>query len=316
MDRQTILMIDEKILRAVEKEYQDYISSRPVATQKHYLYWFSKFPHSQFLEALDKGSEEAENIIKRFLFKPRRTIMIDGREEKTNWDNSVCRGFLLSYLKCFEWHKKIEIPERKDKKTKKKKIKPSLSKNEIDKISRVFKSHFKFRYWLAFNLMYHGALRQSELNSIRINSFQWEIWWDNIQEDCALIVRGKGNKERFVLIPPNIVEALVEYLLNEKFWPPYKIRQIPSNDDPLFRFGKNTLYINIVRASKRALGKKINPHLVRHSKATHLLDMGAEIKDIQNYLGHSNLATTEVYLHRSQKQSLENIKQLEKNNGS
>lgn len=295
-------MIDEKLLIEIEREYQEYISGQSENTQRHYMYWFSKFPHIQFLEALDQEVDEAQQVIRRFLFR------IRDQNKKTTWDNSVCRGFLLSYLKCFNLHKKIEIPERK-KTTKKRRIKPTLTKDEIQRISRVLKDNFKFRYWFAFNLMYHGALRKSELNSIRFNSFQWEEWFSNTDNDCYLIITGKGNKEREVLIPPEIMIALLNHLMTWSSWPEYKIRRLASYNEFVFSFGKNTLYKNIVKASMKALsGKKVNPHLIRHSKASHLLDLGVEIKDIQNYLGHSNISTTEVYLHRSQKQSLENIR--------
>ena len=298
-------MIDQNLLIAIEKEYQDYIGQKSDTTQGHYMYWFSKFPHPQFLEALDQGSEEAQQVIKGFLFRVR------DREKRTRWDNSVCRGFLLSYLKCLELHKKIEIPESRWMR-KKRRIKPALSKGEIAEMGRVLKTKFKFKYWFAFNLLYHGALRKSEINPIRFNSFQWERWFDDPDEDCYLIVRGKGDKEREVLIPANIILSLVDYLLNKMSpkWDYGDIRCLSSDDRLLFKFGKNSLYKNIIRAGQIALHKNVNPHLIRHTKASHLLDMGAEIKDIQNYLGHSNLATTEIYLHRSQKQSLENIKKL------
>jgi len=298
-------MIDENFLSEIKQVYLDSLKKKSEVTKDRYLYWFSRFPHTQFLEVYKTDPAKAQRIIFNFIRR---------------WDNSVCRGFMKSYLKCFELFGRYVLPE-KEKERKKRTIKKTLTLEEVNLLGRQIKKDYPYRFSFAFQLMYHGALRVSELTTIKLNSFDWNKWFKDPDEDMYLLIKGKGNKERIVLIPAKVMMGLMRYLTEIKIpkFQDYQIKQLPTNEDPLFdpnSFNQNIFYQKITKASLKILKKRINPHLIRHSKATHLLDMGVEIKDIQNYLGHSNLATTEVYLHRSQRQSLENIKQLEKKNGS
>jgi len=108
-----------------------------------------------------------------------------------------------------------------------------------------------------------------------------------------LKVRGKGKKERLLPVGDAAVAAILDY---------YKVRRKPSRAIFLNRHGgrltdrsvRNIIDKYVVKAS---LIRKVSPHMFRHSFATHLLDHGADLRSVQELLGHSNLSTTQIYTH-------------------
>ena len=114
----------------------------------------------------------------------------------------------------------------------------------------------------------------------------------------SLRVRGKGNKERVALFGEPCAAALRTYVDEE--------RSEPREGDPLFtnpeggRLTVRTAHRIVKRWSVQAgLPPETSPHTLRHSFATHLLDGGADLKSVQQLLGHESLATTQIYTHVS-----------------
>ena len=114
-----------------------------------------------------------------------------------------------------------------------------------------------------------------------------------------MLVRGKGDKERLVPISPAAIEAIAQYLEQRAELP-----EAPEYEDFLFlnHRGKPltrvmVFYIVSRLAEAAGISKKISPHTLRHSFATHLLEGGANLRAIQEMLGHASLATTEIYTH-------------------
>ncbi len=138
-------------------------------------------------------------------------------------------------------------------------------------------------------LLYSSGLRVSELVGLNINQ---------LDLDLGLVrVMGKGRKERIVPVGGKAAEALREYL---------RERENIKGDDPLFinKMGGRLSTRSVERLVKRysissGILRKISPHSLRHSFATHLLDGGADIREIQEMLGHSSLSTTQRYIHIS-----------------
>jgi len=230
-------------------------------------------------------------------------------------NNSVVRGMMLNLLKFKGLNKQFDMPDRATGKTKKRLIR-AISKEEIETLSRALHNH-SFKQGLIFDLIYQGALRRVEVPTIRINSFQWISWQNNPDDFCKLIVLGKGDKERKVLINPLTAQSIIDFYSSKM--PDLDFLSFANTNELLFSTSKGDqltekmVYDIIKQGSKKYLGRDIRTHELRHARATELERQGVQIKDIKNYLGHSNLATTEIYLHRSESESLEAIgKQLSK----
>ena len=291
--------MNEENLIDIREKYNQYLIENDYAiyTKKMYLYWFKNFKIIKFLEA-DK--EEADEIIKDFLYL-----------ESSKWDNPVSRGFLKSFIECFELEG-IKLPEKIKKKGRKaKKIPDPVSPEDIQKLEdAIYK--WNFMKGLAFSIVYEGGLRRGEINRILYNSFNWKKWETDFEKQVELKILGKGKKERFVLIDNITCARFIKRLMEQGYTERQILDQFEASDEKIFHFGDKVFYNYLTKFSKKILKKNVNPHLLRHSRASNLLDLGAEVKDIQNYLGHSKLATTEIYLHRSEKKSLQNLQDLQK----
>lgn len=140
-------------------------------------------------------------------------------------------------------------------------------------------------------LAYAAGLRRSELCGLRLEQLHLEAGFIN--------VIGKGNKERVVPVGSKAVEALNRYLASGR--PKLVKPRSPANVFLTARgsaFASITMWAHIKARVKRAgVGRNITPHMLRHSFATHLLEHGADLRVIQEMLGHANISTTEVYTH-------------------
>ncbi len=140
-------------------------------------------------------------------------------------------------------------------------------------------------------MLYGSGLRVSELVELRIPFYR--------PDEQLVLVRGKGDKERLVPLSPTAIECVAAYLDQRADLP-----EKPGYEDYLFlnRRGRaltRVMVFYIVRDLAVAAGivKKISPHTLRHSFATHLLEGGANLRAIQEMLGHASLDTTEIYTH-------------------
>jgi len=140
--------------------------------------------------------------------------------------------------------------------------------------------------------LYGCGLRVTELIELELSRYS--------PDDEYIIVRGKGNKERMVPISPVAVECINAYINGSRTAVPEKpgaanILFLNRRGAPLTR----QMVFIIVRRLADAAGirKKISPHTLRHSFATHLLEGGANLRAIQQMLGHESITTTEIYIH-------------------
>ncbi|MBF0274483.1 MAG: tyrosine recombinase [Nitrospinae bacterium] len=143
-------------------------------------------------------------------------------------------------------------------------------------------------------LMYSCGLRVSEVSNAEINGFDFNKGY--------LRIIGKGNKERMIPVGEKSIQAIRDYLEAPEY---LQVRsKVKSRPIPLFinEAGRkvNTKYIyNLVKKQSMLSGNglELSPHSVRHSFATHLLNNGADLRSIQEMLGHSSLSTTQQYTH-------------------
>jgi len=146
-------------------------------------------------------------------------------------------------------------------------------------------------------MLYASGMRVSELENINIEQLSMET--------NEIRVWGKGSKERVVLIGEPAARALNDYL--EQGRPALRGRQ-RTNAVFLNQYGGRLPARRIQKildkySQKAGIGKKVHPHILRHTFATHLLDGGADLRVVQELLGHAQLATTQVYTHVSQSQA-------------
>jgi len=143
-------------------------------------------------------------------------------------------------------------------------------------------------------LLYASGLRISELANARLENFN--------AEDRILRVIGKGSKTRLVPVGRKACEALAAYLSGER---PKLVGRRTGNEIFLSARGTKMTTVRVWQivkkhARKSGLEANVYPHLLRHSFATHLLSNGADLRIIQEMLGHADISTTQVYTHVDQ----------------
>lgn len=153
---------------------------------------------------------------------------------------------------------------------------------------------FGLRDRAMIELLYSSGLRISELANARLEHFN--------AEERILRVVGKGNKTRLVPVGRKACEALAAYVSTER---PKLLSRRTGNEIFLSARGTKLTTVRIwqivkKQAKRSGLEANIYPHLLRHSFATHLLGNGADLRIIQEMLGHADISTTQVYTHVDQ----------------
>lgn len=145
-------------------------------------------------------------------------------------------------------------------------------------------------------VLYATGMRVSELCALRVRDYN--------EEAMEMRVTGKGGKERVVLLNQSANAWLRKYL--HEFWPKLAGGRGPQVDSPLFvsrqatRLSSRSVHRVVLKYAKKArIEKQITPHTLRHTFATHLLEGGADLRVVQDLLGHTTINTTQIYTHVS-----------------
>ena len=178
---------------------------------------------------------------------------------------------------------------------KKEKLLPRTVNRDI--IKKIIDVTTNLKHKILIKFLYGSGLRLGEIVKVRWNELDFE--------NKLVLVKGKGNKERFAKIPNNIIEDLKKYEQerdNKK-----SVYIFDSLYRPYTHISKRTVQQVIKNAIKKLkLDIKVSPHCLRHSYATHSLENGIDSRYIQKLLGHSNIRTTERYMEVT-KTNLANI---------
>jgi len=218
-----------------------------------------------------------------------------------NTPRSISRKFssLRSFSKyLMKYHGVKEVALSQLKKIKfTKKLPEFLSVKEIEELLALFQAEdpLSRRNLAIFELIYATGIRISELTSLKVSDLK------NSME--VIQVTGKGKKDREVVVGSHAQNALKKYLKEAR----NLLDKKKSSVLFLNERGDGITVRQIQRILKQAIGqmglsKKISPHTLRHSFATHLLEGGADLRAVQELLGHESLSTTQNYTHVSKKQ--------------
>lgn len=173
-----------------------------------------------------------------------------------------------------------------------KKLPEYLTLEEVEKLldMRVSNS-FEMRNKAMIEVLYASGMRISELCNLTMSNL--------FLEDSMIKVMGKGSKERFVPINEVAKESLNNYLrfarpellgIRDSEYVFISSRHAKITRQAFFKFLKS-------ECKKKGINKNISPHTIRHSFATHLINNGADLRVVQELLGHSNITTTQIYTH-------------------
>ena len=169
-----------------------------------------------------------------------------------------------------------------------------LTKEEI---IRLFDNIKNSKHKLSAELMYSSGLRVNELVNLKVMDFEFE-------KNYGWVRNGKGNKDRLFIVAKRLNERLQEFIKENKL----------SYESYLFKgnkrdhISKETINMIIKTAAKKAgIKKRVHCHTLRHSFATHLIEDGYGVSDVQSLLGHKSPETTMVYVHMASPKML-NIK--------
>jgi len=164
------------------------------------------------------------------------------------------------------------------------KIPVVLTKDEIEKL---FPSIENQKHRLMIEFLYSSGMRVSEIVNLSVKDL-------DIKNSYGWVRRGKGNKDRLFIIAESLKPKITKLITEEN----------PLPESPLFYTNRKTKYTIrtiqqiLKKASRKSkIGKKVSPHVLRHSFATHLIENGYSISEVQILLGHKSPETTLVYLH-------------------
>ena len=156
-----------------------------------------------------------------------------------------------------------------------------------DEINKMFESTMNLKHKLVLMFLYYTGVRVNEIVNLK---------WEDIdfQRGTIHIKTAKGDKERVVFFHEKL-KSFIEYFNLKK-----EGYVFLSNFGK--KYDKRTVQAIVKNASRKAgISKKVAPHILRHSFATHLLEAGADIRHIQKLLGHTSLQTTQIYTHVANK---------------
>lgn len=267
------------------KEYLDYcliekkLSNNTILSYRedlnYYLNYFS--------------NKKIQDINKKDITKFIESLKDKNLNEKTiNHIMGTIKGMHNYYFTHYNINNILEnTPTLKTNKT----LPKVLTISEVDKLLDIkLNTQYDYRNKAMLELMYSSGLRVSELLNLCVNDIDFE--------NDLVKVYGKGSKERIIPIGDYAIKALYIYIFE------YRNNLIKNQTDILFlnnhgkKMSRSGLFkiINKI-ALENGIKKEISPHILRHSFATHLLEGGADLRSIQELLGHENMSTTSIYTH-------------------
>jgi site-specific recombinase XerD len=265
----------------VNRNFSEYTIKRYVREVRYFLLFIKK--------------EDVKDLTKEDVFNYRKEIHRCGR-----YDSGSQRGIILSLSRFFKYLSRYEfilvdpfdsLDLKMAKRTTKRESVPEEDlKQFLDNIDG--NSYLDLKDRAVFELLYGSGLRIGEACKLNMTDIDF-------QEGKAFIREGKGKKDRIVPIGKNTLNCIKAYIRKGRDY----LKKIYDNDSLFLTYqGRritptNVEYVLKKRFKKMFGDKKICPHMLRHSFATHMLEAGAGIKQVKDILGHSSMQSTVTYTH-------------------
>lgn len=245
--------------------------------------------YCSFLEnkKIDQADKIKHKDIVDFLFKLRQTLSARSISRSLSAIKSFHKFLVRERITKIDPSNLIESPKIGQK------IPSVLSESEVNAILHApdLKTAQGMRNKAIVELMYATGLRVSEISFLKTYDINFEVGF--------LKCRGKGEKERLVPLGKKAQDCLIKYINGKR----EDLRKSKSNDRLFLSqggrsFSRQSIWKMIkVLVKKAGIRKKVSPHTLRHSFATHLLEHGADLRSVQEMLGHSSVTTTQIYTH-------------------
>lgn len=291
--------------------FNDWLSSKGLSqtTLDHYLYYFDDY--------FDMYGHLTQRSVSDFL-------------SKKKYANRVCRAFIFNLKEFIRIHYRsldlsdnelaelnsIELPRITGRSGKK-----EIRVIPIHYISKIEECLPDERYRLQMLLTFYCGLRLQEMLSVRTIDFNWDTWSQDKDNGEVIVYKAKGKKERTVPVPNVLMVRISRF-----------IRKNPKSPEvPIFINSKHKISLQSrKRTWQRVLNKagiesgytkldsdkkvitetRVHPHKLRHTYSSYLLENGSDLKVIQELLGHSDLSTTQMYLHINKKEAHDKVRNV------
>ena len=197
---------------------------------------------------------------------------------------------LYNYLQIIDLIKNNPIDEI-DRPKLEKKMPTYLSLEEVSNLLNIkVENEYNSRDKAILELLYSSGIRISELTNMELSNIDLD--------ECIIRIMGKGSKERIIPLGDYAINSLQDYINN------YRFKLNKKNSSYVFlnnrggQLSRQFIFKTIKNECiKKGIKKNVSPHTLRHTFATHLLKNGADLRIIQELLGHENLSTTQIYTH-------------------
>lgn len=293
-------------LYQLQRQFLEYVeiergrSLRTVENYHRYLDRFFEF------SGITKPRDITDDVVREFRLYLNRQPGTKTRGQQAATMKKKTQNYYLIALRSFlKYLMKRDIPSLSPDRIELAKVgERSLDLISFDELSRLFKvaqgdDIKSLRDSAILEMLFSTGLRVSELASLNR---------DIDLSKSELSVRGKGEKVRVVFLSPEAKEAVKNYLKKRVDMDDALFIQISPQAQKKIENGESIRLTtrSIERiihyyATKAGISKKVTPHIIRHSFATDLLENGADLRSVQQMLGHANIATTQVYTHITDK---------------
>lgn len=266
---------EEYLLKLELKRYAE-------STVRNYVACFEAFiNHYPDTDPIDLNEMDVRSYLQKLIQQGKSNSHINLSINSIKFFYEIVHGMPNRFYSIERPRKEKQLPE-------------VLSKEEV---LRIIENTNNIKHKCIVSLLYSSGLRRGELLNLSV--------LDIDSKRMAVIVKsGKGKKDRHTILSPSILNDLKTYY--KEFRPKHYLFEGPKGG----KYSSSSVLSIVDSAAKKAgITRKVTPHMLRHSFATHLLENGTDIRHIQILLGHSSTKTTEIYTHVANRSFME-IKDL------